>query len=115
MKNQLIPILEGKKKINSSQMKNQNRTEHKLIFTFRFSESGLRANEIDEIRFWERYELRVSERKRERERWASLFRVGTREMRGIHESDEMRESEIGFQRRDESEGARTRGLSFKRF
>jgi hypothetical protein len=36
-------------------------------------------------------------------------------MRSIHESDEMRESEIGFQRRDESEGARTRGLSFKRF
>jgi hypothetical protein len=36
-------------------------------------------------------------------------------MRGIHESDEMRESEIGFQRRDESEGTRTRGLSFKRF
>jgi hypothetical protein len=32
-------------------MKNKNRTEHKLTFTFRFSELGFRANEIDEIDF----------------------------------------------------------------
>jgi hypothetical protein len=70
-------------------MKKLNRTEHKLTFTLRFSELGFRANKR------ERDELHVSEREQESKRRASLFREGTREMRGVHES------EIGFQRRRE--------------